>query len=92
MGRFAFPSRNPAWDRWCVATGSVALACACLWAGNVRILFARGIGRMTLRLIYSSDNRTGVRADSNADEDSGRRRFSLRAQLARAEVQRLWVY
>jgi integrase len=90
MGRFAFPSRNPVRHRRCVATGSVALACACLWAGNVRILVARGIGRMTLRLIYSSDNRTGLRPDSNAAQDScGRRRSSLRAGVSPAEVQRL---
>jgi hypothetical protein len=42
MGRFAFPRRNPVWHQRCVATGSVALARACLWSGNARVLVARG--------------------------------------------------
>jgi hypothetical protein len=43
VGSFAFSHRNPFWHRWRVATGSVALARAHLWAGNVRILVPRGI-------------------------------------------------
>jgi hypothetical protein len=43
VGSFACSRRNPFWHRWRVATGSVALARAYLWAGNVRILVPRGI-------------------------------------------------
>ena len=43
MGNFAFSRRNPVWYRWCLATGSVAMARTYLWARNVRILVPRDI-------------------------------------------------
>ena len=40
---FHDPGRNPVWHRWRVATRSVAMARAYLWAGNACILVPRGI-------------------------------------------------